>query len=156
MIRGQALLKSDVRRKDIADPGDDGQRYRVAVADDNERMRHEVVSLLSRDYELVGVFANCRALVNAVLYVKPDVVVLDICVPGLNGFEAVRRMRTDGVEARVIFFTTIGNPAYVRQAMSLGVTGYVLKAFGYEELPVALKAVLRGQTFVSPSIGMAR
>jgi DNA-binding NarL/FixJ family response regulator len=80
--------------------------------------------------------------------------VVDISMPGMNGFEAVRRIQAvEGERAAVVYFTSNANHAYVRKAFRTGAAGYVWKGSALEDLPVALRAALRGQTFVSPSIG---
>jgi len=139
-------------------PGTEGRagverRYRVIVADDDEGIRQQLVQLLSEKYDLVGLAASGRELVAAALRLQPDLVIVDVSMPGMNGFEAVKQMKADGVTAKVIFFTTNGNPVYARKAFSLGASGYVLKAAGIEDLPEALRAVLAGGvTYTSPGI----
>jgi DNA-binding NarL/FixJ family response regulator len=136
--------------------GDNGRQYRIIVADDDLGIRQAVVRLLSEDFDIVGIVANGRELVVAVRKLKPDAVIVDITMPELNGLDAVRKMRTDGFDTKVVFLTANGNPLYVRTAFNLGANGYVLKTLGFEELPLALHAVLSGGTFVSPGIGANR
>lgn len=137
---------------DSGPPRQNKRRPSVIVADDDDEIRQELIQLLSKDYELVEV-ADGRQLVDMACGKKPDALIVDISLPGLNGFEAVQEIKSNGVEAKVIFFTTNANPHYMRKAMDLGATGYVLKAVSVEELPVALRAVLSGGTFISPSLG---
>jgi DNA-binding NarL/FixJ family response regulator len=132
--------------------GDTGHQYRIVVADDDLGIRQALGRLLSEDFDIVGIVANGRELIDVVRNQKPDVVIVDINMPELNGLDAVRTMRKAGFDTKVVFFTANGNPLYVRKAFHLGANGYVLKALGFEELPLALHAVLSGVTFVSPTI----
>jgi two-component system response regulator DegU len=129
------------------------RRFRVIVADDDANIRQELVHLLLPDYDLIAV-ENGRELVELARYSKPELVVVDISMPEMNGFEAVRKMKSDGIESKVIFLTTNGNPLYVQEAFRLGASGYVLKAHGTEQLPKAVRVVLEGGVFISPSIRM--
>lgn len=126
---------------------------RVLVADDDEAMRLELLRILAEDYDLVGMVADGRQLVEMEPALKPDAVIVDISMPRMNGFEAVRLMKLAGAGSKIVFFTTNGSRAYVRKAFELGADGYVLKALGNEDLTAALQAVLNGGTFVSPRIG---
>jgi DNA-binding NarL/FixJ family response regulator len=128
-------------------------RYRVILADDDANIRRELVRLLFTDYDLVAV-ENGRELVETARHCKPHLVVVDISMPEMNGFEAVRQMKVDGIESKIIFLTTNGSPRYVQEAFSMGATGYVLKALSADELPDAVRVVLDGGTFVSASIGI--
>jgi len=126
------------------------------VADDEEPIRQVVAELLSPHYDLVGIVANGRELVEGARTLRPHLVIVDITMPDMNGFEAVSQMRSDGIAAKIVFFTANGSPIYVRKALSLGATGYVLKAVGMEELLEAVEIVLNGGTFISPCLGIER
>jgi DNA-binding NarL/FixJ family response regulator len=125
------------------------ERCRVVVADDDESIRRELIRLLSKDYDVVAAVENGRELVNAVRDCKPDVAIVDVSMPVMNGFEALRQMNSDGSETKVIFCTVNGNSAYTREAFSIGAAGYVLKGLAAEELPCAIEVVLTGGRFVS-------
>jgi DNA-binding NarL/FixJ family response regulator len=145
VIAGSSLPRTD-------GSSDCGRQFRIVVADDDLGIRQVLVRLLSDDFDIVGIVSNGRELIDAVRHLKPDVVIVDIAMPELNGLDAVRKMRTDGFDTKVVFLTTNGNPLYVRTAFNLGANGYVLKALGFEELPLALHAVLGGGKFVSPAL----
>lgn len=129
-------------------------RYRVVIADDDANIRQELIRLLAEDYDLAAAVENGRKLVDMARRHQPHLVVVDISMPEMNGFEAVRRMKAEGIESKVIFLTINDSPLYVRQAFSLGARGYVLKALGAEELQDAMQVVLEGGTFISPSLGI--
>ncbi len=141
-------------QKTQAGDGGGEPRYRVIIADDDANIRQELIQLLSVNYDLAAAVENGRKLLDMARRHQPHLVVVDISMPEMNGFEAVRRMKAEGIESKVIFLTINDSPLYVREAFSLGATGYVLKALGAEELPDAVQVVLEGGTFVSPSIGI--
>lgn len=130
-------------------------RYRILIGDDDAYVHELLTALLSTEYELIEPASNGRDLVDGASRHNPDVVIADISMPVLNGFEAVRQIRLNGVISKFVFFTTHNNHAYVRHALASGASGYVLKEVGGEDLPLAVREVLLGRVFVSPRIGYA-
>jgi len=125
---------------------------RVLLADDHRIVAEGLKSLLSRDFELVGVAEDGRALVEAALRLRPDVIVADITMPHLNGIDALHALKKHDPRARVVFLTMHPEVAYARRALEAGALGYVLKHSAPEELVMAVRAALEGKTFVTPAL----
>ncbi|MBA3915967.1 MAG: response regulator transcription factor, partial [Acidobacteriales bacterium] len=104
-------------------------------------------------HELVGQATDGRALVEAAARLNPDVIILDISMPLLNGFEAAKQIHQARPSTKLIFLSQHLNPAYLRQALKIGATGYVLKSDASEQLPRAIDTVLKGGTYITPSFG---
>jgi DNA-binding NarL/FixJ family response regulator len=128
------------------------KRARVLLADDHRIVAQGLVSLLSPEFDLVGVVENGRALLTSAKELRPDVIISDISMPELNGIEALEELKKSDPGVRVVFLTMHHNVAYARQAMDAGALGYVLKHSAAEELILAVRAAVAGQTFVSPAI----
>ena len=111
--------------------------------------------MLSAEFELVGMVADGRAMVEAAKALKPDVVVADVSMPVLNGIDALEAMRQEGVEIPVVFLTMHNQAGYARRALKAGAAGYVLKLAASEELVQAIRIALDGGTFVSPALARA-
>ena len=127
-------------------------RKRILLADDHAAMLEEVRGLLEHDYEIVGAVANGESLVKAAQELKPDLIISDISMPRMTGFEAAARIRALGVQSKLIFLTVQSAAAYVKKARSLGADGYVLKVYSNEQLALAVSEVLKGNSFVSPQL----
>ena len=93
-----------------------------------------------------------RALVEAALRLKPDLIVLDISMPLLNGIDAAMQIKKALPEVKLLFVTMHVNPAYLEAALNAGATGYVLKSAAREELLQAIEAVLKGRIYITPSL----
>jgi DNA-binding NarL/FixJ family response regulator len=115
-------------------------------------MLEEVQNLLKQDYEVVGTVENGAALVKAAQELKPDLIISDISMPVMTGFEAAAKIRAAGIEAKLIFLTVQSSPAYLKKARALGAEGYVLKVFVAEQLHAAVDAVLAGKPYFSPQL----
>ena len=127
-------------------------RKRVLLADDHAAMLEEVRSLLDEEYEIVGAVENGQKLVEAASALKPDVIVSDISMPVMTGFEAVARIRQLGLASRIIFLTVQSSAPYLKKARALGADGYVLKIHTTEQLPLAIASVLTGTPYFSPQL----
>lgn len=127
---------------------------RVVVADEQGILREGLVALLSREPELsvVGVAHDGLECVRMVRQYRPDVVVMDVSMSGLNGIEAARRIASDMPETRILFLTSQQASTVVKGAFEAGGSGYLLKLCGFSELLRALRAVLMGQIYLSPSV----
>jgi DNA-binding NarL/FixJ family response regulator len=136
-------------------PGVDpaAKRPRVLLADDHVLILSGIRAALEPRFEIVGQVTDGKALLGAAETLKPDVIVLDISMPGLNGFEAARQLRENIPSARLVFLSQHLSPAYLKQALAIDVSGYVLKSETIEELEPALHATLKGDLFTSPRFG---
>jgi len=124
------------------------KRTRILLADDLEGIR----AVLEPHHEIVGAVADGRALVEATLRLKPDLIILDITMPLLNGIDAAVQIRKSLLGVRLLFITMHVNPAYLEAALNAGGTGYVLKSAAREELLDAIQSVMKGRIYVTPSL----
>jgi DNA-binding NarL/FixJ family response regulator len=109
-------------------------------------------SLLRDEFDLLGTAGNGEELVEATLELNPELILVDISMPVLNGFDAVREIRKRGSEAKVIFLTMHNDATLLAEAFRCGASGYVLKQAAGEELVTAIKEVAQGNNYVSPLI----
>jgi DNA-binding NarL/FixJ family response regulator len=127
-------------------------RPRVLLADDHRVVAEGLKRLLEDDFELVGVEEDGRALVAAARTLKPDVIVADISMPHLNGIDAMVQLKKDDPDVKVVFLTMHQEPAYARRALEAGAVGFVVKHSASTELVLAIRAALKGQTFITPTL----
>ena len=127
---------------------------RVLLADDHTLVRAGLRKLLESvpDLEVVGEASDGLALIALVAKLQPDLVLMDIAMPGLNGLDATARVMKEWPATRVLILSMHQNEEYVRQALRYGAAGYLLKDAAPMELDLALKAVLRGDTYLSPAV----
>ena len=125
-------------------------RPRVLLADDHTLVLEGLSKLLADHCDLVGTAEDGRALVEAAERLRPDLILLDISMPLLNGLEAARIVRTKVPEAKIVFLTMHADPTYAREAFRAGASGYLLKRSAASELATAIATVLRGQPYVTP------
>ncbi|MGA7414621.1 MAG: response regulator transcription factor [Bryobacteraceae bacterium] len=123
---------------------------RVVIADDHEAALSALTRILSHEFNLVGTAKNGKEAVDATTLLKPDVVILDIQMPIMNGFEAARTILSLDSATRNVFITAVADSDYVRAALSLGASGFVLKSRAVLDLPHAIRLAMLGQSFVSP------
>lgn len=124
-------------------------RARILVAEDHELMRNQVVRLLRRDFDVIEAVANGKALLEAVARLKPDVCVLDISMPKLNGIETATQLKQSNLSPKVIFLTIHNDADFVGAAFKSGAEGYVFKTRMCADLVVAVREVLAGRAFLS-------
>jgi DNA-binding NarL/FixJ family response regulator len=132
----------------------EGVVIRVVLADDHNLVRAGIRLLLERiqDVEVVGEASDGRSALELITREKPDVALLDIGMPELNGLEAADRVSRQAPQTRLVILSMHASETYVAQALKLGVAGYVLKEACADELPILLRAVMRGDTYLSPGI----
>jgi DNA-binding NarL/FixJ family response regulator len=125
---------------------------RILVADDHTLVAEGVEKLLEHEFQLCGRVADGRALVHAVEKERPDIALVDIALPLLNGLDACRQIKKIAPEVKVLILTMHGEQYFVTEAFRAGVSGYILKQSVAEELVFAIKEVLKGRIYVSPSV----
>lgn len=131
-----------------------GMSARVVVADEHAILREGLVALLSREPEMsiVGEAHDGLECVRVVRQQRPDMVLLDVSMSGLNGIEATRRILVDLPDTKVLFLSSQQASSVVKGAFEAGGSGYLLKLCGFSELLRAMRAVLAGQIYLSPSV----
>ena len=127
-------------------------RLRVLLADDHLIVAEALKRLLEPEFELVGVVEDGFALLEAAAKKKPDVIVTDISMPGLNGIEALEELKKRNPDVHVVVLTMHRDVAYARRALDAGALGYVLKHSAPEELVMAVRAAAAGRAFITPAI----
>jgi two-component system, NarL family, response regulator NreC len=127
---------------------------RILICDDHSIVRKGLRSLLDEEEELVvvGEAQSGREAVSMTQQMQPDVVLMDISMPELNGLEATRQIKQQQPQVRVLILTMHDNAEYVFEILKAGASGYVLKQSATTELILAIQAVSQGKTFLSPSI----
>jgi DNA-binding NarL/FixJ family response regulator len=129
------------------------KRPRVLLADDHPLVLAGLRSLLDAECDVVGVATDGRSLVEAALRLRPEVIVLDISLPLLNGIDAARLIKKELPETKMLFLTMHNNVAYLKNALAAGASGYLLKTSAREELLGAVQDVVRNRIHVSPGFG---
>ena len=125
---------------------------RVILADDHKILRNQVAKMLAPEFNVIAAVGDSIALFEAEAEHKPDIVILDISMPGLSGFDAARLLQEAGTKAKIVFLTVHSDRAYVEEAFSIGGQGYVIKSRLASDLVVAIKEVSEGRSFVSPTV----
>jgi len=128
------------------------EKPRVLMADDHSILLAGVRKLLEERYDVVGMVEDGRALIEAAERLKPDVILVDISMPLLNGLDAVRQLRKSQPDVKLLFLTMHASPQYATEAFKAGGSGYLLKQSAVSELPQAIEAVLQGKYYLTPSI----
>jgi DNA-binding NarL/FixJ family response regulator len=108
--------------------------------------------LVEETCDVVGAVEDGRALVEAAQQLEPDLILLDISMPLLNGIDAARQIKKFHPSTKLIFLTMHTSPSYVTEAFHVGASGYLLKRSAPMELPLAIEAVMKGQQYLTPSI----
>jgi DNA-binding NarL/FixJ family response regulator len=130
-------------------------KARVLLAEDHVLVSEGLTKLLETDFTLVGTVTDGRALVQAVKEHTPDIAIIDISLPLLNGLEAARQIKKCEPHTKLIFLTMHAEENFVRDAFKSGGSGYVLKQSATAELVFAIKEVYQGRTYVSPSVAQS-
>lgn len=129
-------------------------RVRILIAEDHKAVRERVVRLLESDCDVIGAVADGPALLDAASTMDPDVLVIDISLPGMSGIEVASRLKANGSRARVVFLTVHADPDYVAAALAAGALGYVVKLRMASDLCAAIGEAMAGRLFVSPTIAI--
>lgn len=127
---------------------------RVLIAEDHTIVRQGLISLLAteRGIEIVGEASDGQEAVLAVARLKPNVVLMDLGMPGLNGVDATRQIKRDFPEVAVLVLSMYSAEEHVRPAIRAGAAGYLLKGSGLSDLVAAIRAVASGEAFLSPQV----
>ena len=133
------------------------KRIRILLADDHAVVRQGFKMILDAqpDMEIVGEAANGREAVDLAERLRPDVVVMDVAMPELNGIEATRRLASSVPHARVVALSMHKDSVYVREILRAGARGYLLKDSGAADLVAAIHAVASGESYLSPAVSNA-
>ena len=124
----------------------------ILLADDHPSFPKLVESLLKPAFDILAIVSNGESILEAYTRLKPDIIVTDISMPVLSGFEAAVRLRKSGCTAKVIFLTAHSDPDFVRAGLATGASGYVFKLRVATDLLVAIREVLEGHIFISPDL----
>ncbi|WP_446745700.1 response regulator [Silvibacterium acidisoli] len=122
----------------------------LLIADDHPLMAEGIARLLAGEYEIIGLSSNGRQLLTDAVALKPDMIVLDISMPDLNGIEAARRLREIDPAVKLIFVTQQLDPQYLKAAFRAGASAYVVKQSVSKELILAVRQVAMGMCYVTP------
>ncbi|MGD0776650.1 MAG: response regulator transcription factor [Candidatus Solibacter sp.] len=133
------------------------KRTRILLADDHAVVRQGFKMILGAqaDMEVAGEAANGREAVELAAQLNPDIVVMDVAMPELNGIEATRRLLAANPHIRVIALSMHKDSAYVREILRAGARGYLLKDSGADDLVKAIRAVAGGESYLSPAVSNA-
>jgi DNA-binding NarL/FixJ family response regulator len=125
---------------------------KVLLADDHAIVAQGLQLLLKDSFNLVGTVHDGRALLEAAARLKPDIIIADISMPLLNGLDAVRQLKSNGIQAKVIILTMHADPHLAADAFRAGASGFVLKDSAGEELIQAIQEILQGRAYLTPLI----
>jgi len=128
-------------------------RPRILLADDHQLLLEAFQGLLEPEFEVVGTVTDGRALLAAAPRLQPDVIVVDISMPRLNGLEAARRLKQEAPQAKLIFVTMNQDINLAAEAFTLGASAFLLKNSAASELRKAVQLALRGKTYLTPLLG---
>src|SRR5580698_1094632 len=126
---------------------------RILLADDHALMLDGFSNLLRPKYAVVGTVEDGKALVEAAIRLNPDLIILDITMPVLNGIDAAREIRKHLPQVKLLFVTMHTSPTYVQAALEAGANGYAVKSSGRSEILAAVEKVLSGSRYITPGMG---
>ena len=130
-------------------------KARILLADDHMLLLDGLRHLLERHYDLIGIVQDGQSVVSEVRRLQPDLVLMDVAMPVLNGLQAGQRLREQHPKVKLLYVSMYGDMPYVEEAIRIGASGYVVKRSGWEELSRAIEAVLAGKLYVSPELSAA-
>jgi DNA-binding NarL/FixJ family response regulator len=126
------------------------KRPRILLADDHAIFVEALRALLEKKYDVIGIVADGRELLQQVSAMTPDIVIVDIGMPHLNGLDAAKRILVLLPSVKIVFLTMQSDPNLAAAAMTLGKVGFVLKGSSSSELQIAIECVLKNQSYVTP------
>jgi DNA-binding NarL/FixJ family response regulator len=125
---------------------------RILIADDHQLLADACKGILEPEFEVVGIVVDGRALIDAAFTLKPDVIIVDIGMPMLNGLDAAERIKREMPKTKLVFLSMNMGCDVVADAFRKGASAYVTKQSGLLELAIAIRRVIRGQSYLSPLI----
>src|SRR5271169_2611532 len=131
-------------------------KIRILLADDQQEMLETVAQLLEDEFDVIAAVADGERVIEAAVRLAPDLLVLDISMPILNGIEAASCLKESGSRAKVIFLTVNEDPDIAEAALSVGGLGYVLKQHLASDLIPAIRQALHDRIFVSPLVRIGK
>jgi len=127
-------------------------RIRILIADDHQMFAEALTALLEKNCKVVGLVRDGRELIQRAIEERPDVIIVDIAMPLLNGLDAAQKIRRDLPNMKIIFLTMQEDPNLAAAAMELGPVGFVLKHSAQKELFTALGRVLHNEAYITPKL----
>jgi len=127
-------------------------RSRILIADDHNLVAELCKRLLESEFDVVGMVGDGRALVRAAVKLKPDVIIVDVAMPILNGLDAGRQVKEMLPSVKLVYLTMNPDPEIVVEALARGASGYLLKTCAASEMVLAVREVLRGKTYLSRAL----
>jgi DNA-binding NarL/FixJ family response regulator len=131
------------------------RRLSLALVDDHHLVAAGLAAILSEEFEIRAVLQSAEGIVGELMRGRPDGLLLDVSLPGLSGIEAVRQIRRRKLPTRILMVSMHTDPAYASEALSAGASGFVLKTAAVEDLIFAVRRILAGGIYVTPSIASA-
>jgi DNA-binding NarL/FixJ family response regulator len=132
-------------------------KVRVLLADDHPLLLKAVVNRLEPDFEIVGIVADGKSLVESATTLRADIIVSGISMPIMNGIEAATKLKASGCSSKIVFLTVQSDPSFVSACLAAGALGYVLKSHLHTDLVPAIREALAERIFISPPLrGEAR
>jgi DNA-binding NarL/FixJ family response regulator len=127
-------------------------RSRILIADDHTLVADLCRKLLETEFDVIGTVADGRALVRSAAVLKPDVIVVDIAMPILNGLDAGQQIKETLPTVKIVYLTMNPDPELAAEAFRRGASGYLLKTCAAGEMVIAVRKVLRGMSYMSPQL----
>lgn len=127
-------------------------KHRVFIADDQKEMLRTIAAAIWDEFQIVGMAANGREVLKLVPILHPEILVLDIVMPVVNGIEAALRLKASGSPSKIVFVSVYEDHDFVDAAFAAGAKAYVLKSHLSDDLVPAIESVLKGRSFVSACI----
>jgi DNA-binding NarL/FixJ family response regulator len=131
------------------------RKPRILLAESHELVLDGLCALLERQYDVVGTAQDGLSVVREARRLLPDLILMDVVLPGINGLEAGQRLRQELPMIKLLYLSMYGDQEYVEEALRIGASGYVLKGSGKEELFRAMEFVLAGRQYVSPELSFS-
>ena len=128
------------------------QSLRVYLADDHVLVRQALKAILQESFQVVGEASDGHTAIKVCHTLQPDIAILDVGMPLLNGIDAAREIRRSCPKTKIVLLTMYGEESYVVAGLRAGITGYVLKSSAFSTLVQAIKAVSEGETYLSPGV----